>query len=491
MKPTDEQQRVIDLFGTGKDVAVEAGAGTGKTSTMVLIGKVAEGEGRYFAFNKSIADDAGTKMPTNVQASTIHKYAYDAEGYKYKARGKVDRQKSDFLARTLGSRSTVVRYDGKDKKLTAEFMASLAVSAVDNFCNSADEEPHVRHVPYINAIDEPDSDGNRTWHNNHLVRESVLPVMERAWRDYSSPKGVLKITPSHWLKFWQQRNPRIEADFILFDEAQDASPVIIAALAAQDAQMIWVGDSCQQIYEWRGAVNALAQVPVDERTFLTQSFRFGTAIAEMANRVLVELDAPLRLRGLESLPSCVEVMSPTIAPHAVLTRTNAGALQETFMYQNLGHRVHMMGDRSYITSFLVGAGALMKGQRTDFHDLACFTSWDEVKEYVSKDPRGSELRLMTSLIATHGVSRLFDALKSMPKDEKDAELVISTAHKAKGREWPVVKLGGDFAAKKGDVDELRLLYVAATRAKSQLYVGDCDPLRRLWTGQPLETREPV
>jgi superfamily I DNA/RNA helicase len=53
--------------------------------------------------------------------------------------------------------------------------------------------------------------------------------------------------------------------------------------------------------------------------------------------------------------------------------------------------------------------------------------------------------------------------------EEDADVTVSTAHKAKGREWDAVQLAGDFPEpeKQGD-EELRLLYVACTRAKREL-----------------------
>ncbi|WP_087002259.1 ATP-binding domain-containing protein [Rhizobium sullae] len=63
-------------------------------------------------------------------------------------------------------------------------------------------------------------------------------------------------------------------------------------------------------------------------------------------------------------------------------------------------------------------------------------------------------------------------------DEEKADLVISTAHKSKGREWKSVRLMDDFlrsspADKKDsgpDPAEMRLLYVALTRAKESLEV---------------------
>jgi L-asparaginase II len=46
--------------------------------------------------------------------------------------------------------------------------------------------------------------------------------------------------------------------------------------------VIYVGDAHPAIYAWRGAVNAMQQLPLHESR-LTTSFRFGDAIADVAN----------------------------------------------------------------------------------------------------------------------------------------------------------------------------------------------------------------
>jgi hypothetical protein len=97
-----------------------------------------------------------------------------------------------------------------------------------------------------------------------------------------------------------------------------------------------------------------------------------------------------------------------------------------------------------------------------------------VVEY-SKSDEGSDMRLMVKLVTEFGAERIRNALKGMPKEE-DADLVVSTAHKSKGREWDTVRLGQDFptANKMSDPDR-RLLYVAATRAKLVLDISECPP----------------
>ncbi|MED9795000.1 ATP-binding domain-containing protein, partial [Escherichia coli] len=62
--------------------------------------------------------------------------------------------------------------------------------------------------------------------------------------------------------------------------------------------------------------------------------------------------------------------------------------------------------------------------------------------------------------------------------EKDADITVSTAHRSKGLEWPVVILDEDFADITDPLmpederrDETNLLYVAVTRARKTLVLN--------------------
>jgi superfamily I DNA/RNA helicase len=280
----------------------------------------------------------------------------------------------------------------------------------------------------------------------------------------------------HYLKFWQLNDPRIPGDFILFDEGQDASPVMLDAVAQQDAQLVVVGDTQQQIYEWRGAVNALAQVDGD-KAFLTQSFRFGQPIAELANEVLSVLGAELRLTGSPTIESAV---GRVMHAHVVLARSNAVAVESVLSLQRTGYKTHLVGGGEDVVAFAKAASMLMDGDRPWHPDLACFDSWGEVQDYVANDPQGDELKVLANLVDEYGVDIILQALEQTTA-EAAADVVVSTAHKSKGREWGRVRLAGDFP---GEVDptqpgELRLLYVAATRAANRLDVTACGALSSL------------
>lgn len=67
-------------------------------------------------------------------------------------------------------------------------------------------------------------------------------------------------------------------------------------------------------------------------------------------------------------------------------------------------------------------------------------------------------------------------------NERSASITISTAHKAKGREWDTVRLYGDFPHVDNMSDEeLRLVYVAVTRARKHLDDDTVARMLRVWS----------
>lgn len=476
MEPTDEQQVAIDLFGSGAGLAIQAGAGTGKTTTLKMLAGATRRRGTYVAFNRAIVQEAKRTMPRSVTSSTAHGLAMRAVGRRFEHRLQSERMRSDKVAKLLGVEYFVVdKYDGDKKVMQAGTLASLVQRAIANFCFSADDSPGEHHVPWVEGIDPVDRSSREA---NRAVRTHIRPALAKAWADLTCETGGLRFSHDHYLKIWQLGEPKIPGEYVLFDEAQDAAPVMLAAVQAQEGkQLVYVGDSQQQIYEWRGAIDALDNVGAEAVAYLSESFRFGPPLAHLANRVLAILESPLRLTGRGG-PT--EVTASHVAnPDAILTRSNAEAVTQVLQLQREGQRPHLVGGGEEVVRFAKAAAELMAGQATFHPELVCFDSWGEVKAYVSDDPMGGELKLMVDLVEEFGVPVIVDALEEKMPDEVDATVSVSTAHKAKGREWDSVQLAGDFQAPEDNDGEWRLLYVAATRARHVLDVGACDPLREL------------
>ena len=478
--PTSEQVAARDLFSTGHPLVIEAGAGTGKSSTLDLLGRSTTRRGQYCAFNKALVSDAQGMFPENVAVNTIHSLAFRAVGRTYAARlNEARRLRNEDVARFLRLEGFDIGEGAVRRRMAPGWLAGQVLSAVRRFCQSADETPSGSHVAYVEGLDMPTTDGRRTYTNNDTLRRFLAPFILRAWLDLCQTRGSLRFEHAHYLKLWQLGNPVIPVEFVLLDEAQDVSPVMEAIIFAQEqAQLVAVGDRAQELYAWAGAQDSMPRLAAREgaqTAYLSQSFRFGQPIADVANILLTHLGTPLRLRGLASITSTVQYDEPLEMPHAVLCRTNATAVRRVLVEQGKGRRAALVGDGKDVLSFAEGAQQLQQQGHTSHRELSCFPSWGMVQAFVANDPNGDELRLLVRLVDEFGTETIQKALGRLPR-EADAEIVVSTAHKAKGRAWPTVSLADDFPAELTDDAEIKLLYVAATRARQTLDVSACPAL---------------
>lgn len=457
-KPTEEQSRIVTAARTGQDLVVQALAGTGKTSTLKLLAEaLPDKRGTYIAFNKAVVEEAKSKFPSNVKCRTAHSLAYAAIGYQYKERmTSTERVTMRQMATWMEASKFDYRFNKNNHSLTPEQIAQSAMQSVTNFCKSTDLEVLEKHieVPILVSLNKK---------AEKIFCKEVLRLAILSWEDIQKTNGYLKFSHDHYLKMWQLSTPVIKGDFILFDEAQDADPVMLWIIEAQKGvQKIFCGDQYQAIYEWRGAQNALQNISAEKTLWLTQSFRFGPKIADEANDILGFLDANVEVKGYPKVNSRVDkVLNPT----AILCRTNAGVIQQILEELQKNRKVSILGRKEELIYFAEACGDLQLGKRTSHPELAPFESWQEVKDYADEYPEeAQEILTMIDLVDRFGVRRLVNALKEVVP-ESEADVLISTAHKAKGREWKSVKLAGDFLHPQDmDTEDLRLAYVSVTRA---------------------------
>ncbi|MER8186957.1 UvrD-helicase domain-containing protein [Kitasatospora sp. NPDC094015] len=463
MEPTKEQQAAREVFVSGQDLALVAGAGTGKTSTLMLMGSATRKRGLYMAFNRAIADDARKRFGRNVECRTSHSLAFEAVGRNYGPRLEASaRIPAKQTARLLGITSDLMV---NGTKIKVNHQARLVMGMLRRFCYTVDRQVMARHMERLNGLSLQGQD--------YLAR-ILLPYAEKAWEDVQSLDGRLRFEHDFYMKMWAMSEPVLPADFVLLDEAQDTNPVLEEVFLNQPAQRICVGDPAQQIYAWRSAKDVMTGFPADH-LHLTQSFRFGPRIAEQANRWLRHADSDMRLTGSGPADSRI---GPLSEPDAVLCRGNADAMQEVMAYLERGVPVALAGGGSALDRIANAALELQAGRRTSHPELFLFNSWEEVQEYVEQDKAGQDLKAIVQLVDDHGPEVILKAVGQL-SPEGDARVTVSTVHKAKGREWNTVRIGDGFAAppvtEEGRQlpmrqDEARLIYVAVTRARHQLDV---------------------
>lgn len=461
LSPTEEQHQIITaIYGAG-DIAVNALAGTGKTTTLRLISNAVHPKrGHYIAFNKAIVDDAKSKFSSNINCVTAHGLAYRSVGYRFKKRFDSPRISWKDLASYFDIEGFGFNSPTGSHYFEPFQMAKYASAAVWSFCKSTAAEIGIEHVPLIPLVQVSDE-----VRNEFCVQ--VILGAQSMWTDLLEVDGHMKFEHDHYLKMWQLGTPVIPGDIILFDEAQDADPVMLDVVNSQQAQLVYCGDTYQSIYEWRGAKDALSFVNVDERYWLTQSFRFGPEIAEIGNQFLRRLGAPKEVKGLESIQSRVGILT---RPDAVLCRTNFGAIISLRELQAQGRNTALMGNvKENLLEFTRGCIELKDGRRTGHPELGLFQNWGEALDWArDEDESASNTTMLVRLVESIGAEAMLRTLR-LAVDEQSADVVITTAHKAKGREWDCVRLAGDFKHPDDmDSDELRLLYVSVTRARKHL-----------------------
>ncbi|MFI7388677.1 UvrD-helicase domain-containing protein [Streptomyces sp. NPDC049813] len=465
VQATEEQAAARDSFADGNDLALVAGAGTGKTSTLVLMGGATRRRGMYIAFNRPIAQEARARFDDNVHCSTSHGLAYRALGGHFKARLDAPRHMPLWRTAQLLGIDRDLAIGGRRLKPTT--LAHHVMEMVRHFCYSTDQQVAARHLGTVNGLDD---------RGRQYLAGVLLPRARRAWDDLCSPTGTLPFKHDHYLKMWALTRPRLHADYILLDEAQDTNPVLEEVFLAQDAQRVCVGDPSQQIYEWRHAKDIMNGFP-GRRMELTQSFRFGPAIAAVANHWLRAAASTMQLTGHAREPSRLAEVE---VPDAVLCRGNADALAEVLRFLDHDVPVALVGGGRPLLTIAKAAVDLQAGRRTSHHDLALFSSWAEVQEYAEQDSAAADLKAIVELVDTYGPQQIISTVKRMT-DEAQARVVVSTVHKAKGREWNRVRIGTGFTPlddtpRVVHPSTARLIYVAVTRARHLL---DTTGIKRL------------
>jgi F-box protein 18 (helicase) len=482
---TAEQQTIL---ATDTDIKINAVAGSGKTTTVIQYAATRPKGARilYLAFNRTVRTEAATRFAalglTQVRVETAHslafRYVVPAKGYSVRATGYSTRELAELLGLKLSS-----------EKHGAYILASHIGRFVSLFCNSA--AARVQELNYTDTIQEEKAKGFVRTHYSAIEHGTRLLLAKM-------DSGAIECTHDFYLKKFQLLRPRLDYDYILFDEGQDASPAMLDVFLAQPATKVIVGDAHQQIYGWRYAVNALAGVDFPSHN-LSTSFRFGPAIARLATQVLSWKGylGDMPLIDIKGKGNHKEAKTK-----ATIARSNLGLLLAAIRYitdNRAVQHIYFEGNISSYTYAEDGASLydvlyLHNGQPDKVRDplLKSMGSLSELEEYIEKTADGG-LGTLLEIVREYG-NEIFDLLRSLKAkhvgdaDRDKAEMIFSTVHRAKGMEYDTVHLAADFltevklerlAANKKETlnvvklqEEINMLYVAITRARTTLHIPE-------------------
>ena len=315
MNLTPEQLAIINSTGNLK---INAVAGSGKTTTIIEYAKARPKESKilYLAFNKSVKLEAVKKFKDkgldNVKVETAHSLAYKHIVFKHNYKVKPRDYKTNEITELLN-------LQGNEEKHTEYVIANHINKFISYFCNS--DKQKVQDLNYLDIVSDIKAKifVKSFYHYIESQTRTLLGKMD---------SGEIEVTHGFYLKKFQLSNPKLNYDYILFDEGQDASPAMLDIFFKQQATKVIVGDTYQQIYGWRYAVNSLEKA--DYATFnLTTSFRFSQDIANLAMEVL-KLKSHLGEHNPVTITGKGE--TKTHKTKGVLARTNLGLLVKAIEY---------------------------------------------------------------------------------------------------------------------------------------------------------------
>jgi superfamily I DNA/RNA helicase len=462
MQATSEQIKVLEFTKNSlDDFKISAFAGAGKTSTLRMLAKEFDKLSfLYLAFNKDIKKEAEESFTRNVYCTTYHALArramqIDNSNYKNKLNLKLK---------------------------TSEIVKILKVDQQD-FCNPYSVLPIIRKTLANFKISS-----SFDFHESHIDLESIIELTGVPTEQSRLATFVYKMAKKYWqyetdcekefpmdhdtyLKMWHLADPQIDVDAIFFDEAQDANPVILDIVRMQKCRKIFVGDTHQKIYSWRGAVNAMESLKIPELS-LTQSFRFGVEIAKFANTILKKKGEKRELIGFDKISSKICDIDET-KKFTHLCRTNAELVMQAIFYANEKKKIHLMGTENELFTRCQQAYLLYANKKELLPncEFKLYKSWND---FVALAKSNRENNILVKVIQKFEdqLPQKIEEIKNYLSNEKEAQIILCSAHKSKGLQWEQVRIGSDFSFK--IEEEQNLFYVACTRATKVLDVSKCE-----------------
>lgn len=305
---------------------------------------------------------------------------------------------------------------------------------------------------------------------------------------------------------------KIGKTVLVIDEAQDMGPDDFALVKAlvenfEDMRVIAVGDDDQNIFEFRGAnseyMRQLSMLPGGRMVEMTENYRSARQIVNVANRFVRNINCRMKQTPIISMQEdegwvgvvhyCSKYIYQPLADDlishlgngstCVLTQTNEEAVimvallrkrdVSCELIQSLeGFRMWNLAEMRYFLrqisnnshTPMVSDDIWEMAKRKTFDKYAKSQSLVYVQQCISLFEQTNKSKYLTDFREFVFESSVEDFC-----DISHSKVVVSTIHKAKGREFDDVYMLINGTHKVND-DLLRRYYVAMTRAKKKLFI---------------------
>jgi len=474
LKPTEEQQAILDA--TGRVLLINARAGTGKTTTLRMIASAhPEEKVLYLVFNRKAREEAAGRFPGNVQVRTVHSLAFS------RSMGEVENfSVADMLPAFKGHSNP-------------QQLAAVSHDLVEFFMNSpfpkVEEAMAVFQEDHLACLSEEVRD--LVEDSRGRIVQASREILGQWYRQERPHPHDFYLKLFHLEGLFDKALDRF--DRVLVDEGQDLSPIMLDALQRCRKRIVIVGDTHQQIYSFRYAIDAMKRFSCDDRRDLTLSFRFGKEIADLASVFIREAkgEKGFRIKGNPEKRSRVAFYDKPPRPKAgercaILSRTNLALFEHALGLRATGIPFSLQGNISGILGRILDVYWLSQGTHDKIRDplIRSFENLEDLDAYAT-DLDDFQLSNMVEVVREYArilPDAVFDIMKiskSTSDNPNGPGIILSTAHGAKGQEYDRVYIDPDMAASLSRPealatqtfgDEANIAYVAFTRAIGNLYL---------------------
>lgn len=459
------------IMGTGKNLMVEAIAGSGKTTTGVEMLNLVPADKKvlFVAFNKTIATELSKRAPAHVKCSTYHSLGYAAIRAAF---GNVvvddDNKVFDMIKRVM---------DVKENRHMISPIKTLVSLVKANLSGTTTQE--------LDAI--CDHHGIETNGDRETIFQAVQQVVELC----KTTTNRIDFDDMCW--FPVVHNLSCEKYDVLFiDEAQDTNKnqIALALMSIKDdGRIIAVGDRHQSLYGFRGAdVNSIPNLIENLQADvlpLSITYRCPKAVVALVNSKFPEISfecSPSAKDGIVRETSEEKALVEYKAGDMVLCRTNAPLVAPAF--ELIKH-----GIKAVIRGRDISSNLLSMVKKMDANSivelLSKLAAYKEREvEKLSAANKSTQAQALTDKVETlvalsSGVETVYELESRITTifSDKVEGVVFSTVHKAKGLEANTVfilhpELLPHPMAKKDweKQQEANIEYVAYTRSLNELVI---------------------
>lgn len=506
---TKEQEDIFKFVQTGVlNVLVEAVAGAGKTTTLIeCVKRIIDYYGPdkqilLLAHNKSTKETLETKIKeklhiedlknTKINVYTIHGLAWRLFGEHFDDRPVINENKyQDYISKNIDTiGSDAYKLLNGNNKVIYRSNLNLLISMARHYLKSGEREIKklAKKLEIHLIADECHVVSN-------ILKWGRENLKELDYQDLLYLPSVLGYFTRVFL-----------ADFILLDEAQDASIAqqdIISRCMRRNTRLIAFGDTDQLINSWCGSdIEAIEKILTNSdekfnrpaKQFpLTTNYRCGKKIIEYAKRFSDKTNTPNEIKPRPEAQDGIvrfEMHLTDIKSGDMVLCRNTAPLME--LYRRMvadGQKVFFRGEelgKNLLDSVNEVLGESM-GEIIFNLKRKTIAYWDFFTKETGLDPK--ETMLMPVVVSNYDVIKTLEELpeniknrndlksfvEDIFKDEGREGIQLSTIHRAKGLEADNVfiicpsLLPSRLARTEAEIaEEKRLQYVMCTRPKESL-----------------------